>query len=111
MHVSKQKGRLPYHSIFCSDDLFFYPTESSETNSLFWSPLANFFHANVSQTGSLMDSNMETFPELRFQGLGPGLRLPAGGRKHPPLKDPIGDRATRPQQWGHKTYRVCQGRS
>lgn len=35
MRVSKQKGKLPYHSVFRPGYLFFYPTESSVTNSRF----------------------------------------------------------------------------
>lgn len=79
MRVSKQKGRLPYHSMFYPDYLFFSPTESSVTNSLIWSPLANIFPINAALNGSLMSSG-KSKPLCR--GLVPGLKLTGGDRKH-----------------------------
>lgn len=79
MRVSKQKGRLPYHSMFYPDYLFFSPTESSVTNSLVWSPLANIFPINAALNGSLMSSSKS---KPLFRGLVPRLKLSRGDRKH-----------------------------
>lgn len=81
MHVSKQKDRLPYHSIFNPDYLFFYPSESSATNSLSRSPLTNIFPINTAQTGSLMNHGSQPFLSSVFRRLVPGPRLAERERK------------------------------
>lgn len=62
------------------------------TNSLFWSPLANFFHINASQTGSLISSNRsKPFLSSMFRALVQGWGYLEGIGSTPSLKDPIRD--------------------
>lgn len=70
MHVSKQKGRLLYHTVFFPSCLFFHHPESSVTNSFLPPPLTNYFPMHAAQSGSLMSSSQRK-PERYIQGPGP----------------------------------------
>lgn len=111
MHVSKQKDRLPYHSIFYPDYLVFYSSESSATNSLSQSPLTNVFPINATQTGSLMNFGSQPFQNSVFRGLVRGARLAGGGRKHPWFWGTWSNQRQAAQAtWPQTPQMVCQGR-
>lgn len=101
MHVSKQKDRLPYHSIFYPDYLVFYSSESSATNSLSQSPLTNVFPINATQTGSLMNFGSQPFWNSMFRGLVRGAR-----KGSTPDSEERGQiRGRQPKQYDHKTHK------
>lgn len=110
--VSKQKGRLPYHNIFCPDYWFFYPTESSETSSLFWSPLANFFFfINAAQTGSLMSNNGSKSLLSSMSKGWPRAEAPWRGEEAPIPEGPAQRQNQRAQAMGLQTFQACRERS
>lgn len=69
MHVSKQKGRLPYHGIFCPDCLFFCPSKALRLIQRTDPPLGDICLRNAAQMGTVTRNNRrKLFLNSTFSG-------------------------------------------